>query len=61
MIRFGLQVLLAVVDKEPLSIPEIFYAVSGLAALDQKLTEPSTVKLVKNLHAALKKDDSLLK
>ncbi|XP_068992758.1 dolichyl-diphosphooligosaccharide--protein glycosyltransferase subunit 2 isoform X1 [Neodiprion pinetum] len=50
----------AVVEKESSTIPEVFYAVTGLSAVSQHLTEPAIVKLVKALQAALKKDDSIL-
>lgn len=51
------QTLTAVLEKDSSLVIELYYAVNGLASLGQKL--PDTAKIVKNLQAALKKDDSI--
>ncbi|XP_043477355.1 dolichyl-diphosphooligosaccharide--protein glycosyltransferase subunit 2 [Leptopilina heterotoma] len=52
--------LTAVIEKEGSTILEFHYAINSLTALSQKLSDAVTSKVVKNLQAILKKDDSLL-
>lgn len=55
--HYVFQTLTAVLEKDSSLVIELYYAVNGLASLGQKL--PDTAKIVKNLQAALKKDDSI--
>ncbi|XP_054265944.1 dolichyl-diphosphooligosaccharide--protein glycosyltransferase subunit 2-like [Macrosteles quadrilineatus] len=48
--------LTGVLELESSSVPDLYYASLALSSLGQKL--PDTAKLLKNLQAALKKDDS---
>lgn len=51
--------LIAIIDKETSTIPELYHAISAYVSLAQKLSESSISKVVKTLQAALKKDDNL--
>lgn len=55
------QALNAVIEKESSTIPELYYAVTGLVSFGQKVPDASATKVIKNLQASLKKDDNLLK
>lgn len=46
-------------NNEAVPVPELYYSVHALKALGQQIT--GAAKVVKNLQAALKKDDSLIK
>lgn len=50
-----------VVQKDTSTLSDLYYAVSGLTALSQKVPAARIDKLVKLIHAALRKDDSLWK
>lgn len=56
-----MQVFTSIVQKDTSTLPELYYAVSGLTALSQKVPTARVEKLVKLIQAALKKDDSLWK
>ncbi|XP_029170574.1 dolichyl-diphosphooligosaccharide--protein glycosyltransferase subunit 2 [Nylanderia fulva] len=53
------KVLTNVIQKDTSTLSDLYYAVSGLTALSQKVPTARTDKLVKLIQAALRKDDSL--
>lgn len=61
MADFYLQVLTNVIQKDISTLSDLYYAVSGLTTLSQKVPAARIDKLVKLIQAALRKDDSLWK
>lgn len=55
------QILTNVVQKDTSTLSDLYFAVSGLTALSQKVPAARIDKLVKLIQAALRKDDSLWK
>lgn len=53
------KVLTNVIQKDASTLSDLYYAVSGLTALSQKIPAARIDKLVKLIQAALRKDDSL--
>ncbi|KAL6440134.1 hypothetical protein ACFW04_003029 [Cataglyphis niger] len=53
------KVLTNVIQKDTSTLSDLYYAVSGLTALSQKIPAARIDKLVKLIQAALRKDDSL--
>ncbi|XP_072754556.1 dolichyl-diphosphooligosaccharide--protein glycosyltransferase subunit 2 [Anoplolepis gracilipes] len=53
------KVLTNVIQKDTSTLSDLYYAVSGLTALSQKVPAARVDKLVKLIQAALRKDDSL--
>ncbi|XP_050446458.1 dolichyl-diphosphooligosaccharide--protein glycosyltransferase subunit 2 [Cataglyphis hispanica] len=53
------KVLTNVIQKDTSTLSDLYYAVSGLTALSQKIPATRIDKLVKLIQAALRKDDSL--
>jgi len=54
-------VLTNVIQKDTSTLSDLYYAVSGLTALSQKIPSTRIDKLIKLIQAALRKDDSLWK
>lgn len=54
-----MQVLTSIIQKDTSTLSELYYAVSGLTALSQKVPTARVDKLVKLIQAALRKDDNL--
>ncbi|KAG7199223.1 hypothetical protein KM043_018093 [Ampulex compressa] len=53
------KVLTSIVERDDATLAEIYYAVSGLTALSQKLSDERVAKLVKTIQSVLAKDDNL--
>lgn len=53
--------LLNAVEKETSSIMELYYGVSGLVALSEKISAETIANIVKALQNMLQKDDDLWK
>lgn len=56
-----IQVLTNIIQKDTSTLSDLYYAVSGLTALSQKIPAARVDKLVKLIQTALRKDDSLWK
>lgn len=58
---FFKQVLVSAIEKETLSMVELYYAVSGLTVLSEKLSHENVDNVIKTVQNALQKDDNLWK
>lgn len=56
-----IQILTDTIQKDTSTLSDLYYAVSGLGILSQKIPAARVDKLVKLIQAALRKDDSLWK
>lgn len=56
-----IQILTNIIQKDTSTLSDLYYAVSGLASLSQKIPSGRIDKLVKLIQATLRKDDSLWK
>lgn len=52
---------MSAIEKETLSMVELYYAVSGLTVLSEKLSRENVDNVIKTIQNALRKDDNLWK
>lgn len=52
---------MSAIEKETLSMVELYYAVSGLTVLSEKLSHENVDNVIKTIQNTLRKDDNLWK